>query len=330
MAARYLPPHLRNKSRSDTTESDTADRADSTQVLAQRHLSDLKLSNDTGRPLYTLAELNHHFGSSLVHSTLRDTSTNPGSLGFVILFRGANPRWKTDHIVFAHTNINILPGYDEFKQQLKNDNLDAKDDTSEEVATASDTNISSDTLDRTTHKLVDDVRSNNTQAESSESAEAPTEHVLSHSTAAIPVFMDIGGHDRLRKFKFHGYFRLARVEFLKPQSPELVRMLQQKWQPTQRNPKVPPSRGKTRDATAWANSLSQEWAVVQFEATPHDGTLEDPKIEILPDPAKDLETGANGNDLSLDEAPESTLDADNGSNPSASSPNVIAIASDKK
>ncbi|CAF9927921.1 MAG: hypothetical protein GOMPHAMPRED_004548 [Gomphillus americanus] len=44
-------------------------------------------------------------------STLNDSELHKGQLTYIRLFPGANPRWDSDCIIFAHTSIEILPGY---------------------------------------------------------------------------------------------------------------------------------------------------------------------------------------------------------------------------
>ncbi|KAI1425171.1 hypothetical protein F5Y12DRAFT_714498 [Xylaria sp. FL1777] len=44
-------------------------------------------------------------------STLHDSKSRPEELSHVLLFTGANPRWPRDRIVFAKTNLNMLPEY---------------------------------------------------------------------------------------------------------------------------------------------------------------------------------------------------------------------------
>lgn len=40
--------------------------------------------------------------------TLQDSFQTPGSLAYIMLFDGANPRWDKDHIIFARSNLDLL------------------------------------------------------------------------------------------------------------------------------------------------------------------------------------------------------------------------------
>ncbi|KAI0018848.1 hypothetical protein F4780DRAFT_495689 [Xylariomycetidae sp. FL0641] len=118
------------------------------------------------------------------------------------------------------------------------------------------------------------------------------------------------------RFAFKGWFRVARVNILAPQSAELVRMQQQKWE---RRDKYGNLIGgaRTRDAAAWEKALSTEWAVVKFERLPtaeqaqeqqqstEGGTAAEgvqiapppPAIEKLPEPEKPIAESRSVNDM---------------------------------
>lgn len=57
-----------------------------------------------------------------------------------------------------------------------------------------------------------------------------------------------------------GWFKIALIDYLEPDSPELVRMIEQKWTKTKG--------GKTiqdgRSSESWQKSLSLKWAVVKL------------------------------------------------------------------
>lgn len=87
------------------------------------------------------------------------------------------------------------------------------------------------------------------------------------------------------RFAFKGWFTIARINILAPQSAEVVRMLQQKWERRDRQGNVKPS--APRKLAAWNHSLAQEWAVVKFARL--DAPLQAPLIErvvavLLPRP----------------------------------------------
>ncbi|CAJ2504108.1 Uu.00g115020.m01.CDS01 [Anthostomella pinea] len=90
------------------------------------------------------------------------------------------------------------------------------------------------------------------------------------------------------RFAFTGWFKVSRVNVLAPQSAELVRMQQQKWERRDRFGNVLPT--KTRDQAAWKAALGVEWAVVKFEKLGEGEGGEappPPAIEKLPQPGRD-------------------------------------------
>ena len=64
-----------------------------------------------------IKEIYTHFAgaeySETTRSTLNNSIEHPEELAYVMLFPDANPRWKSDQIIFAKTNIEFLPGYEE-------------------------------------------------------------------------------------------------------------------------------------------------------------------------------------------------------------------------
>lgn len=85
-----------------------------------------------------------------------------------------------------------------------------------------------------------------------------------------------------RTIKFTGWFRIENVDILKPNSPELVRMLEQKWRSAK------PDRSgnykyRQRDASAWQASLSHTWAVLKLAWDETDCTNDPPEVCRLPD-----------------------------------------------
>jgi hypothetical protein len=89
------------------------------------------------------------------------------------------------------------------------------------------------------------------------------------------------------QFSFKGWFKVSHINILAPQSAELVRMLQQKWERRDRFGNVLPS--KTRDLSAWNASMAAEWAVVKFEPLEGEDAPPVPQIEKVPGPEPEPE-----------------------------------------
>ena len=80
------------------------------------------------------------------------------------------------------------------------------------------------------------------------------------------------------RFKFLGFYNLERMQILEPKSPELVRMLEQKWTRTN---KWGRSRQIERDSRGWQKSLNHRWAILKFNKADAAGLKQiPPKIEI--------------------------------------------------
>ena len=247
MAGRYVPPALR-AAKAAVLTSETGQNSDDAAVedTARRKLSELAVSPECERPLLTLSEITNHYGRSTRKTTLHDSAKKPDELAYIILFHNSNPRWFKERIIFAKTNLNLLPGHGQ-----SDENTVTEVSSQESQPSSSPPN-----------------KSNNARSQA-----GPTGPI-------IPVYLETSKKSRSqsaesRSFVFHGYFRLARVDFLKPQSPALVRMLEQKWE-VQHGWKA--GQTKQRIAEAWAESLRHEWAVVQMGTIPKGEVPGDPEI----------------------------------------------------
>ncbi|KAL8817279.1 MAG: hypothetical protein Q9191_008177 [Dirinaria sp. TL-2023a] len=100
--------------------------------------------------------------------------------------------------------------------------------------------------------------------------------------ALIPVLAEHDSPQKPQRFRFVGYFRILNLDFLKPHSSELIRMLDQKWTTTTKDSSTEQANAqgytKRRNPDRWAESLGQEWAVLKLEEIDGSG-LEAPKIE---------------------------------------------------
>lgn len=105
-------------------------------------------------------------------------------------------------------------------------------------------------------ELLPTVKADDKTQTSNSSAEPLAKNVM--------VFEQQNGHrtPTSAMFKFIGYFNLTKMQVLEPQTPELVRMQEQKWT---RKDKYGRSKPINRNAESWKKSLSQRWAVLGFE-----------------------------------------------------------------
>ena len=118
-------------------------------------------------------------------ATLHDSAQTPGKLTYVLIFHGANPRWPQDRIIFSKSNLDLLP-----------------------VGPADDcTPPPGSTVNDTPQKPAGDLgdASKSTLVAVFEQMTQPAQAY--HSSA----------------FEFTGYYRIAKVAFLEPRSPDLLR-----------------------------------------------------------------------------------------------------------
>lgn len=183
------------------------------------------------------------------HSTLNATEAEPDKLRYVLLFRDAHPRWKADMIIYAKSELHILPRTTE-----KN---------------------SSDT---TTSTESEAPHSKSLEQAPPDSASPPTEPL----TTRIAFFAEDNNSPRSYSragFKFIGYFNLIHMQILRPNTPDLARMLEQKWTRTNSWGKA---RQVQRDPEAWKKSLGYAWAVLKFEKDEKvTAELGEPNIKVL-------------------------------------------------
>ena len=272
-ASRYIPPHLQNKSGSSQDESKSATaNADSNQLL-QRPLQDLKLSSADENAGYSVDEIATHYnndqlGVASKASTLHSSASKPHELVYVLLFRNANPRWESDQIIFAKTNIDLLPGYSDFKASTDGGTSTAQVDGATKVTTSSE-NPSLGASDGHHRSPTSDHPANSATEETQVTTSNEND-----TSPLIPVFTERS----YRRFTFSGYFHIINVDFLAPGSAALIRMLEQKWAPAHNSGRGDQRTGtKQRNPEKWAKSLRLVWAVVKMGKVEESG-LEEPKI----------------------------------------------------
>ena len=360
MGSRYVPPALRGKQASVSSipedqnpqvPASPGPSETSQETLPARELSQLAISTPlpdspdarkhlydrSGRTLYTVQEIHSHFRpanvqfSACPESSLNNSAERQDELAYLMLFPGANPRWKDDRIVFAKSNLELLPGFDEVKGKFEvplvqrrfskgvaapaaaeggsgspetpqspevpasPDGSGVKDgdaiagngeqrgpimDVNAYVKQAMAEHAQSDSSQATTGEtaqpestdttdMPSKTESSPTPASAAEGSRvdtiqgpytpelpAPAATTLEPLSPPIPTFSQSfrGGP---RSCVFEGYYRIVRVDFLPPKSPQLVKMLEQKWTTKQ-------GTTKARDASSWEASLRYLWAVIQF------------------------------------------------------------------
>lgn len=258
MSGRYVPPALRAKSQPSAPEDSPATRRSEVSHV------------DEG--LRSSSEISHYYWpnedarrSQTKSTTLHDSAQTPGTLAYVLLFKGANPRWN-EGIIFTKSNLDLLP-----------------------------TDISSESASETP------ATQSKENDKSKDSKEKPDLN-STRSSNAIAVFKQLSDvrSATVRNFTFDGWYRISRLEFLEPNSEKLVRMLEQKWSYTTSKGQV---RQKQRAREGWTQSLSFRWAVVKLEKD--EGLTDVLKVPMLEDLDDHLEekgdTNVDGGKKSVNE-----------------------------
>ncbi|KAK7518654.1 uncharacterized protein IWZ02DRAFT_225382 [Phyllosticta citriasiana] len=272
----YVPPALRKK-----------------QEAAQAALQDTSATNpppDTHRTppkdLPSLHDIYDHFhpvdlavqsatGTDVVNSTLHSCSAEPGKLKYVVLFVDANPRWASDKIIFAKSNLHLLPGApkQDSSAAVVDGEAKAESGNEEQLVAGQEEVKEQQTRDQQQSSAHQDATLPQTELLPNAPHESTT---IEPNLGAIAVFEQVGS--RAGGLRFAGYHRLTRVQYLEPRSADLVRMLEQKWS-------IPDKYGRVRqirrDSDKWMQSLGYRWAVLKFEQDGEaDATLDPPDVKV--------------------------------------------------
>ncbi|KAI0203233.1 hypothetical protein F4808DRAFT_467336 [Astrocystis sublimbata] len=296
MAGAYLPPFRRQQA---AGVSDNAPRDDH--------------QREPGPKLYRPRDIDGYFwedmpctdvSQSARTTTFHNSKARPEQLSHMTLFRDANPRWAGDHIVFAKSNLSLLPGYAEKMAEVGGwewvtggeetttklgaaavgDKPEDDDDEDGAIVAHDVENLAgpSQGLPDLSPEQHTDIRLALTKAIYAFNEHpndinyrdiAPISYIPANPQAPIAVFEE---HDTMGGvFAFIGWFTISRISILAPHSKELVRMLGQKW--GERG-----HRGQ-RYASAWEASVAVVWAVVGFERLEGEGAPPPPEIRKVPE-----------------------------------------------
>ncbi len=267
MASRYVPPALRAQGRGGNGDknpgymSTPADhvspglRGGDASKRQQRRRSNVMPEEE----VYFQKEIYQHFWPNgeceamavETSQTLHASAATPDNLAYVLLFRDANPRWEADGIIFTKSSLHLLPAEVAEPAQSVPDPSSFPDF---EDATPGSTSVAKYDEPQEHQKH----HGNATSA----MAEAPTK-VPRKERQPIAVFAQLGRRLTHRSFKFLGYYRITRLQFLEPRTPDLEKMLHQKWTIT--DPRTGKTRQRQREGKGWEKSFSFRWAVVKFE-----------------------------------------------------------------
>lgn len=236
-------------------------------------------SNDTDSDLLSIRDIQHHFWQTTnhedmtgfgEHATLNNSVAAKDGLSYVLMFRGANPRWKSDNIIFVKSNLDILPDYyertEEWIKQYPRDIIE-KHVAPEPVATSSrmmtrDVRLELDEEEEKKTGVQDATVDQPKKPSLTELAPIPPLDYKPSAATPIAIFEQVGGRQSGESFKFAGWYTIQNVAIIAPYSEPLKRLLAQKWQTdVDTNGQV---MIKPRDEQRWRQSFEQEWAVIKF------------------------------------------------------------------
>ncbi|KAK4924124.1 hypothetical protein LTR66_016472, partial [Elasticomyces elasticus] len=200
-------------------------------------------------------------------STLNSSAEDPAQLVYLLLFHEANPRCQPDGIIFAKTNLHLLPA------QSPPPAPPPPPAESDDSAAEATTHNASDAEPQATVQVDQDINvqdnNNNTASTITPAADKP----LTVDTPTLPIAVFEQQHGRADALTFTGYYNLVMFQRLEPQSQELARMLEQKFTVTN---KFGVRKQHERNKLAWRKSMEVEWAVLKFVKV-ETGGLEEPK-----------------------------------------------------
>lgn len=293
----YVPPALRKKAQGSApngTPGTTAEAAGSHENLPP----DTAPPGSVAGPTFTQADIHHHYwpprSTDENHSTtsmsLASTSTlnasaqAPDKLKYVLLFGGANPRWCSHGIIFVKSKLHILPGGEEFKDDLLPE-YDEKGESPDGVennrggSTAPDQHAGALSGDHAHDSRTKGSPSPDFDPDDEPKSEQPYSPDLSlYDIEPIAVFEQVSRW-QTGPFRFAGYFKIASLEYLAPHSRELFQLLEQKFTTTDRFGRT---KQRQRSAASWRSSMRHRWAVISLEKDEDaDASQPPPKIESL-------------------------------------------------
>ncbi|CAA9961523.1 hypothetical protein PTMSG1_04907 [Pyrenophora teres f. maculata] len=231
MTTRYIPPHLRSKD------------AAASQLYAQ-----------SDEDLYTLHELHTYFWGGLAEdakmydSTLNSEEKCPND---------------SDGIIFVKSNLRLLPAIKGSPDATFDCKFAAIKKWTENVAEYNGVVLSPsrDITDPETEPQSQSARAYNRGSISELPDPTPPDEGTPVDHAPIAVFSQYIPWNN-RSFKFIGWYKISRLQFLKPNSPSLLHMLKRKWGTIDHCDRA---LSIDQHQAKWGYSLSYNWAVIKME-----------------------------------------------------------------
>ncbi|KAF2160480.1 hypothetical protein M409DRAFT_29101 [Zasmidium cellare ATCC 36951] len=178
--------------------------------------------------------------------------------------------WETDNIIFTKSSLHLLPA------QLADDPSKAPSST-EQVGPAGASASEAAEADKGSNVEGNAVNADTRPEESPAEQEEPTKE----PRTPIAVFKHARKGQVGRFLRFDGWYQIEKLAYLAPESPELVKMLEKKWNKTDRFGNARPQQ---RSEAQWRESLRHRWAVLKLKKDEDaEKELGVPKIGRLPE-----------------------------------------------
>ncbi|KAI5266494.1 hypothetical protein E4T47_08260 [Aureobasidium subglaciale] len=201
--------------------------------------------------LLSIADIAMLFGlkEKRVKHTLNASVSQPDKLKFVLLNKSATKNWRQHQIVYAKTNLHLLPGFD--LPYPEDEELELEYDYDSDYSMTHLIDLRSRAISRTSMRV--EVSSASSTAstppssvgsDKSSSMETTTE---ANDFPPIAMFAKVKSLDQKRPFRFLGTYELAEVEFFAPGTIELMEMLDER-----------------AGNTTWKTGLHAEWAKIKL------------------------------------------------------------------
>ncbi|KEQ90184.1 hypothetical protein AUEXF2481DRAFT_45330 [Aureobasidium subglaciale EXF-2481] len=212
--------------------------------------------------LLSLADIAMLFGlkEKRVKHTLNASLGQPEKLKFVLLNKSATRNWRQHQIIYAKTNLHLLPGFDLPYPDMEDEKLELEYDYDSDYSMTDLIDLRSRAVSRASMRVEVSSASSNTStpppsvgSDKSSSIETTTE---ANDFPPIALFAEVKSLDQKRAFRFLGTYELAEVEFFAPGTTDLMEMLNER-----------------AGSTTWKTGLSAEWAKIKLIKLIKSGSL---------------------------------------------------------
>jgi len=268
MVGVYIPPQLRKKPATATIPDlvskivarPSVHRGWNPRATAR------KTQEQSDDDSYTIREIHDYFiGSDSkehdIHgATLNASAENPNELSWVLLFAGANIRWFENELLFAKSNLDLLPAI------ILPHEIEPLTTVAVVKKQLHGLSTGGEAMSPTNSEATDGVHGQSSSDQPQNLAATkplpiqPNEGVpVEHQPIAV-FSQSIG--PATRSFEFLGWYKIGRLQAFKPGSNDLSDMLTKKWGKKSKNGAV---RSTLGDPKGWEDNMSCQWVAIKMD-----------------------------------------------------------------